>query len=607
MKRQAVEIKKDGFYLNGEPFYMASGDIHYFRIHPSAWHRHFLLAKDFGLTAIQIYVPWNLHEPKKGEFDFSGILDLPAFLQMAQDYDLKVLLRPAPYICSECEFGGLPPWLLFDEKVRIRCSEPTYLAHVKDYYKVLIEKIRPYLYTNGGPVIMVALENEYGGAGYDKKYMQFIADTLTELGIDVPFYTTDGSATMLHLGSLPNVFVGSNFRSNPGTATHFADFTERDYSEFPFFVGEFWSGRAIYWGEPYQKRDPMPTAQAYAESLERGALNFYMFSGGTNFGMFSGAAVGKSFTPRPDTPVRYIAHVTSYDEDALVSENGLPTEKYYLCRDVLDKHLGKPKRTDRTLPFAYETQNLTIPFTQMARLFDNIDVLTEAQAQTVAIEPMEYLEQMRGLTLYTTEVEGWETAGMIDLKIAGVHDRATVYDGETYLGMVVRDREQEPLYWNAKNRTAKLNILVESLARINCGMELDNDRKGITRYVQLDCAKLYHWNMRALPLEDISSVAYQPFSEEKVIENDPIFYKATFDAKADTDTFLDMQVFGHGFVWINGFNIGRFWNIGPQYTLYVPGGLLKDKDNVIEVLDINPKKGNTKICGVSEHNLENLN
>ena len=605
MHKQTVEIKKDGFYLNGESFYLASGDIHYFRIHPSAWHRHFLLAKEFGLTAIQLYVPWNLHEPEKGKFNFSGILDLPAFLQMAADYDLKVLLRPAPYICSECEFGGLPPWLLFDEKVRIRCSEPTYLSHIKDYYKVLTEKIRPYLFTNGGPIIMVALENEYGGAGYDQKYMRFIADTLTELGVDVPFYTTDGTPTQLKMGSVAGTFIGSNFRSNPGESDKFAEFTEKNYPDFPYFVGELWSGRAIYWGEPYQKRDPKPTAQCYAEILKRGYANFYMFSGGTNFGFFPGALRGKSFTPRPDTPVRYIPHVTSYDEDALVSENGLPTEKYYLCRTELDKHLGKPQRNDRTLPFAYETQALTIPFSHMARLFDNLDVLTTAEAETVAPETMEYIRQMHGFTLYSTDVQGWNSEWKPPLYFEGIHDRATVYDGETYLGAFERERENETIYWDVNNRTGRLNVLVESLGRINGGMELDNDKKGITRYVRLADAKLYHWKMRALPLDDISKVRYQLFSADKIVDNDPVFYKASFDAKAGVDTFLDMQAFGHGFVWINGFNVGRFWNIGPQYTLYVPGGLLKEKDNVIEVLDINPKKENTEIRGVTEHNMEN--
>ena len=604
MTKEILTYDKNGFYLNGEKFFLVSGDIHYFRIYPTEWHRHFKLAKDFGLTAIQTYVPWNLHEPEKGKFDFSGRLDICAFLDMATEYGLKVLLRPAPFICSECEFGGLPPWLLFEDDLEIRSRDKKYLKHVAEYYDTFIEKIRPYLSTNGGPIIMVAIENEYGGAGYDSVYMQAIADMLKERGVDVPLYTTDNSPAMLNIGGLPGVLKGSNFRGYENEGNRFADYTEKAFPDIPFFVGELWAGRAIYWGEPYHKRDPKLAVAAFKESLNRGFVNFYMFSGGTNFGFFSGAIIGKSFTPRPDTPARFIAHTTSYDEDAPVSEGGIPSEKYYLCREALDEFLGKEVRKDRTLPFEYKVQTPKIKLTECARLFDNLDNLTVAEAEVPNVRTMEYLKQQRGFTMYSTDIETWETAESYKLTLVGVKDRAVVFDNENFIGEVLRGRKEASLDVDMKGRSPHIDILVEDIARLNTTKEIDNDRKGIERYVMFDAAKLYGWKMRSLPMEDISKVEYKKAESFEFKENDPIFYKGTFDAEEGVDTYLDMRGWERGFALVNGFNLGRFWGVGPQYTLFVPGGLLKDKDNVIEIFEVSPKEKKEEVGTLTEAIME---
>lgn len=597
--KELLQITPDGFVLGSQPYNIISGDIHYFRIYPTEWHRHLLLAKDFGLNTIQTYVPWNLHEPKKGVFDFSGHLDICAYLDMAAEMGFKVLLRPAPYICSECDFGGLPAWLK-SEEMDIRCSDERYLKHVREYYEVLIPKLIPYLSTNGGPIIMVAIENEYGGSGYDAEYLNAIKEMFIDLGVDVPLYTTDNYKAALMMGSLPGIFRGSNFRSLPGQGTQFADFSKKMYPEFPFFVGELWSGRAIYWGEPYKKRDPYETAKSYKECLERGFVNFYMFSGGTNFGFFSGAVSSLSYSPRPNTPIRYIAHTTSYDEDSLVSENGLPTEKYYVCRDVLFEHLGKEKITDRSLPFEYKMCTPEIKLTEHARLFDNLDVLTENKVSSVGIKSFEEIGAYSGFVLYETDIKGWPEAGKNRLEVGTVSDRATFYDNDEYLGTIDRERPREPILADATDRTIKLRVLLENVARINGGKTIDNDPKKID-HITYAGAKLYHYTMRSLPMDKLDNIAYAPIGELK--DNDPAFFRGYFDAETGADTFLDMTGWGRGFVVINGFNIGRFWEIGPQYTLYVPGGLLKDKDNEIVIFDVN-HKGEAKITTRTDALLE---
>ncbi|MDP4133564.1 MAG: beta-galactosidase [Bacillota bacterium] len=600
MANQLLRIEKDGFYLNDEKFFLASGDIHYFRIYPTDWERRLLLMKDFGLTAIQTYVPWNLHEPKKGKFNFEGILDLEKFLKLTDGLGLKVLFRPAPFICSECDFGGMPSWLLKERDMEPRCCDPSFLNAVKNYYKELIPRILPYLSTNGGPIIMVAVENEYGGSGYDKEYLKFLADTMKDLGVNVPFYTTDNEISMLNIGSLPGTFLGANFRSTPGTCKIFADYMEKRFPEYPFFVGELWAGCSSYWGDPFYYRDPAEVAASYKECLERGFVNSYMFTGGTNFGFFSGAIEGTSFRSKPQTPSRYIAHTTSYDVDAPISENGVPKEKYYLMRAELDKFLGKEVRPKEDYP--YEAQKLNIKFSKCAYLFDNLDALTETEADSIGPKPMEDYGQDYGFILYTTSIEGYPEAGKCNINIGGLRDRATLYGDGEYLGKYTRDRKEETIKVDMTDRNLHLDVLVENVARINTGKNINFERKGILGYVQFKFAKHYHWHTRTLPMNDISGLSYKPLTDIK--DNQPVFLKGTFDANKGVDTFLDMRGWGRGFVVINGFNIGRFWEVGPQYTLYVPGGLLKEKDNTIEVFDVNHKDNIKELNGIKEHIME---
>ncbi len=599
---QLLQIKPDGFYIENEKFDLISGDIHYFRIYPTEWRRHLLLAKDFGLNTIQTYVPWNLHEPKKGQFNFEGYLNLFEFMDLAAEMGFKVLLRPSPYICSECDFGGLPGWL-YQYDLNIRCNDKEYLKHISDYYDVLIPKILPYLSTNGGPVMMVAVENEYGGSGYDREYLKTLADMLVDRGIDVPLYTTDNTYEALHMGSLPGIMRGANFRSWEGEATRFYNYTQRHFPEYPFFVGELWGGRQIFWGESYVRRDPEETARAYAECLKYGYVDFYMFSGGTNFGFFSGGLV-RPYENNANGELKFRPHLTSYDEDAPVTETGLPTEKYYLCRNALLRHQGKPENNDRTLPFEYKTQSIKIEFSEYARLFDNLDNLTELKKNFTAIPTMEDMGQSSGFMLYSTAIKGWAECGEKEIIVNGVSDRLTVYDGEKYVGKIERDRENEKIMIDGTDRTIHLNMLLESVARINGGKFLDKDKKGILGYVLFQLAKLYGFEVRSLPMDDISRVEYKPLENAQIADNDPIFYRGSFDAQPGADTFLDMRGWGRGFVVVNGFNLGRFWEIGPQYTLYVPGGLLKEKDNEIVVFDVNHIGKAEYINTIEEHILE---
>lgn len=601
-----LEISKSGFKLYGKEFYLASGDVHYFRIHPRDWEERLKLAKDFGLTAIQTYVPWNLCEPEPGCFDFFGgvgELNLSDFLTKAQTVGLKVLLRPAPYICSECDMGGLPSWLIREKDLELRCCNKEYLSAVRAYYNRLCQEFVPHLSTNGGPVIAVALDNEYGGYADDTQYLAELKNILKENGVDVPFYTTDGyNGMMLVNGALDGCMVGVNYRSVSRQSEEAINLLEKLFPESPKFVGEFWCGRSVMWGESFSKREPEETALAYKTALNKGAfVNFYMFAGGSNFGFTSGSVDGYPFSPNPNKEYpRHLYYATSYDCDALIGEDGNPTEKYFLCRDVLDEYLGKPKREHKLCK--RQTQEINIKFKSIAGLFANLDKLSVKTEESLSPLTMEKMNQNFGYVYYSTTLRGFDSKMRLDFS-ESVRDRATVYYGGEYKGTYLLGDNNESIEVIAPANGEKLELLVENMGRYNNTSNYCDHKGMISPAIsKADMKNKFYWTQKSLPLNNLENVQYESISEKDKLLNMPVFLKGEFNAKTGVDTFLLTDGFTHGNVWINGFNIGRYWDIGPQKTLYVPGALLKDKNNVIEIFDTE-YKGTDSIDCVQEHYL----
>ncbi len=594
--------------LGEEEFYLISGDIHYFRIHPSDWSQRLDYAVDFGLTAIQVYVPWHLHEYKKGQYDFygqAGELDLVGFLELAQQKGLKVMLRPGPYICSECDLGGLPSWLLKNKDIQLRCSEKGYLEAVEKYFKQLIKKLLPYLSTNGGPVIAVQLENEYGGFGNDRLYLEELRRIYEENGVDVPFYTTDGlSALMTVNGSLEDCWHGINFRSNTAETEKALEVLGNLRPNFPLFVGEFWCGRSMNWGENFSPRTPKETADAFKLALKKGAyVNFYMFAGGTNFGFTSGSTVGVPFVRDMEKKYpKFLPYTTSYDVDALIGEDGNPTEKYFLCRDALDEFLGKEKRSHKFTK--RKSQSIDICLTEQAALFDNLENLAVKCEKSLLPLTFEELDQSFGYVLYSTDLRGADSWSRLCLENS-VKDRATVYMNGEYKATYMRDGEKANIEFTVPKQGLKLELLVENLGRINTTVCLGEHKGMVKPQVTENCKNAYNWTQYSLPFDDLSKLNYKAIKTEDEASFMPMFLKGVFDAKAGVDAFISLDGFTHGNVWINGFNIGRYWNIKPQKTLYISGKLLKEKDNIIEIFDAeyNGKTVNVKCQAI--HNLTN--
>ncbi|MGI6336308.1 MAG: beta-galactosidase [Eubacteriales bacterium] len=573
-----LKVFRDHLELDGKRFELICGDFHYFRTLPGGWRRRLELAVDFGLTAIQTYMPWNQHEPEPGHFDFTGRLDLDAFLNLCQEYGLKVMLRPGPYICSEMDFGGLPWWLLSDPRAAVRCMDDRYIAAVDRYLDAVGRVFLPHLSTRGGCIIAVCVENEYGSYGNDAAYLAHLRDKYRSMGVDVPLYTTDGyGAAYSKYGSIPGIWAGVNYRIE--TEIAFAASREARPDQIPF-AGEYWNGRAAHYDETFFHRAPEEIARGFVRAYELGGcLNSYMFCGGTNFGFTSGANYGKTFSPRPgDDRQIYRPLVTSYDVDAMVSEDGIPSEKYFLTRDLLDTFFGRAPRP-HVRP-AHPTQELSVRLTEACDLLDNLDTVSAGVFESPVPRPMEYFGQGYGFILYTATLHG-RCVGQETVNIRGLADRALIYRNGEYIGKYFRDRESAPIT-SEFGEGDRLSILVENFGRISFG-EL-YDRKGINEAVLLGCRRIFGWEIRTLPMDFRKPLRYTPVSG--IRQNRPTFYRGMFDAQAGVDTCFEVNGWGKGFVRVNGFNIGRYWCTGPQMSLYVPGELLKEKDNTLEVFEL---------------------
>jgi len=560
-----LTTKGNDFYMDGKPIKLYSGAIHYFRTFPEQWEDRLRKLKACGFNCVETYVCWNWHEPRKGEFDFSGILDIARFLKTAQDLGLYAIVRPGPYICAEWEFGGLPAWLLADDELRIRCHEPRYLGHVRDFFKAFLAQIAPFQIHKGGNVIAVQVENEYGSFGNDQKYLLEIEKIIRENGIEVLLFTSDGTnSDMLSGGMVPHLLETANFGS--GAKRNFANL-RKVQPEGPLMCMEFWNGWFDHYGEWHHTRPAKHYAMSFKEVLDHDAsINVYMFHGGTNFGYMGGAnCTDKAYQPT----------TTGYDYDALLTEYGGYTKKYHMTREILCKHRSI---TPKELPpegklHAYGKVNLT----KTAELFANLNKLS-SPIKSVTPEYMEKFGQNYGLILYRHMLKG-EYDGK--LFVDGLHDRAWVFvDGE-YKGLLWRNDEKNNSVSLGKiSGSATIDVLVEGMGRTNYGPKMTIDCKGAAQ-IRIGNQLLYHWDIYPLELENLDALEFTNTS----VKTAPAFYQGTFHADIKEDTYIKLKDFTKGYVWVNGFHLGRHWSVGPAYTLYLPAPLLKD-ENTITVLEL---------------------
>lgn len=565
-------IDKTQFLLNDKPFRILSGAMHYFRVMPEYWLDRMQKMKNMGLNTLETYVAWNLHESKPRKYNFKGWLDLVKYIQIAGDLGLQVIVRPGPYICSEWDLGGLPAWLLKDPGMRLRCHYQPYLDAIDRFFDKLIPQLAPLQITKAGPIILFQVENEYGSYGNDKKYLQHLADGLLSRDIDVPLFTSDGPFdACLGAGTLPQIFKTGNFGSKADSA-----FSKlREYQkDGPLMCAEFWNGWFDHWGEKHHTRPAEEAAEALDQILSKGAsVNLYMFHGGTNFGFMNGANCDEKYQPT----------VNSYDDDAPLNEAGEPTPKYFALREVIGKYQTLPD-----IPVFKHSPKMTlenVELTESIGLFESLDQLS-APVISANPEPMENFGQNYGFILYRTEIIG--PRGEMQLNIRELHDRAHVFLDGKLLGILEREFPENKISFAVPNGKSKLEILVENMGRTNFGSNL-HDRKGITEAVFHGGLNLFNWEIFPLPLDNLKKLKFSSTNASEC----PAFFRGIFKVEYPQDTFLHLPAWTKGVCFLNGFNLSRYWNRGPQKSLYVPAPLLKKGQNELIVFELHGSSSKT--------------
>jgi beta-galactosidase len=557
--------------LDGKPYRILTGEMHYPRIPRAQWRDAMLKAKALGLNTITTYVFWNVHEPKPGVYDFTGQNDLGAFLKTAQDAGLNVVLRPGPYACAEWEFGGYPSWLLKDPATVVRSTDPRFMESATRWFHKLGEVVKPYLAGYGGPIIAVQVENEYGSFDKDHAYMDRIKKLVIESGMGGPLtgvmlYTADGGVQQKD-GSLPDLPNGVNF--GPGMSKGEFEKYETFRPKGIRFVSEYWAGWFDHWGDNHQNTNAMQQVKEYEAMLQRGySVNLYMLYGGTSFGWMNGANSGGTAHYQPD--------VTSYDYDGPIDERGNPTPKYYALRDVITKITGvAPPPVPETRP----TELYPIEATrQAASLWKNLPKPVRSDRTLT----MEDLNQSYGYILYTTQLQPKQQG---ELVFDELHDYAQVYLDHVLVGTVDRRLNQGSIMLPTSDKTRELEILVENSGRINFTRAIRQERKGITHRALLNNVELSGWKIYSLPLEKPELLHFS-----KNACAGPCFYRLTLTTnkklRYPADTFLQTTALHKGFVWVNGTPLGRAWNVGPQAALFTPGSWLQPGANSIVALDL---------------------
>ena len=570
------------FLLNGKPFVVKAAEIHYPRIPRQYWEHRIKMCKALGMNTICIYIFWNIHEQREGVFDFSGQNDVAEFCRLAKKNGMYVIVRPGPYVCAEWEMGGLPWWLLKKKDIRLREQDPYFMSCVDRFEKKVAEQLAPLTIQRGGPIIMVQVENEYGSYGEDKAYISDIRDTLRKY-----WDTPDAKTTLFQCdwnsnfekNGLDDLTWTMNFGTGANIDDQFRRLRELRPNA-PLMCSEFWSGWFDKWGARHETRPAKDMVDGIDEMLSKGiSFSLYMTHGGTSFGHWAGAN-SPGFAP----------DVTSYDYDAPINEYGAPTEKYWLLRKTLQKYAdGKLPAVPGKAADIISIPKMTLQ--NVAPIYMGVD----STAESCDIQTFEEMNMGYGSMIYNTELPEISEGSM--LHIDG-HDFVQVFVGGKYVGKIDRVKNERSLPLPATRKGDVLTLLVEGMGRINFGRAI-KDFKGLVGDVTLTADvdgdeltwNLKDWRMRRIAddYQTARRAMTTPHDDLALASTTPSaigYYKATFKLKKTGDTFLNMETWGKGQVYVNGHALGRFWSIGPQQTLYCPGCWLKKGENEIVVLDV---------------------
>ncbi len=563
------ELGGDNFLLDKKPFQIISAEMHPARIPKEYWRHRIQMAKAMGCNTIAVYIFWNYHELKEGLFDFATEnRNIAEFIKICKQERMWVLLRPGPYVCAEWDFGGLPTYLLKIPDIKIRCMDSRFMNAVTRYVNRLAKEVTALQCSNGGPILMVQIENEYGSYGNDRTYIKELKKLWVSNGIKVPFYTADGATDfMLDAGSIEGAAIGLDSGSSD------ADFetAKKHNPNIPVFSSETYPGWLTHWGEKWARPDTNELKKEIKYLLtNKKSFNLYVAHGGTNFGFTAGANAFSATQFQPD--------ITSYDYDAPINEQGNATAKYYLLRNLIKQYVTYPVPE---IPKPIKT--ISIPAISLKKVYNlwNYEAVSFQSAQP---KPIEAFGQNQGLISYKTKLVGHKSG---KLKIWEPHDYALVFLNGKFIDSIYRDGGKwETNLPKTDIENPELEIVVEGMGHINFAQFMI-DRKGITDRVTLNGMTLMDWKITPYAVDE-KFIKDQQINFKKPVTNNNYcnFFKGNFELKETGDTYFDLNNYSKGILYINGHNLGRYWNKGPQQKLYCPASWLKKGSNEILVFDL---------------------
>ena len=594
--KHTFAIENGNFLYDGKAIQLHSGEMHYARVPAPYWRHRFKMMKAMGLNAVATYVFWNYHEVAPGVWDWkTGNKNLRAFIQQAAEEGLLVILRPGPYCCAEWEFGGYPWWLQNDKNMVIRSDNKAFLDACSLYLKQLTDQVRDLQITKGGPIIMVQAENEFGSYVSQRKdiplekhrsYNEKIKEQLLAYGIDVPLFTSDGS-WLFKGGSIKGVLPTANGENSIEKLKKAVN--EYNNGKGPYMVAEFYPGWLSHWAEPFPSVTTESVVKQTKTYLDAGVnFNFYMVHGGTNFGFTSGANYGNETDIQPD--------LTSYDYDAPISEAGWATDKYKAIREVMQKSV---KYAIPAIPERIPV--IALPKISLTKTYDLFTMIKDDKfVESDTLLSFEDLNQGSGYVLYRRHFNQPIGGKML---VKGIADYALVYVNGEKVGELNRVFDKDSLEINIPFNST-LDILVENMGRINYGARITQNRKGILGSITIDGNDITgDWKMYKIPFDNVPNLASKKEGYGKGL---PVVYSGQFNVDKVGDTFLDMREWGKGIVFVNGINLGRYWKVGPQHTLYLPGCFLKKGNNDIVIFEQQNDSRKTELQGITEPILREL-
>lgn len=592
-KNHAFTLGSEDFLLDGKPFQIRGGEIHPERVPREYWRHRIQMAKAMGLNAISIYVFWSQHEAEEGKFDFkTGNLDTAEFCRIAQSEGMWIVLRPGPYCCAEYDFGGIPTYLLRHKDLKIRCMDPHYMAAVERYFKVLAAELRPLQVSQGGPIIMTQIENEYGSyaPGHDREYLGWLSGFWRGAGFDTPFYTADGPDEA-HIGT--GMVMGGALGMDPGENDgQFALARRMGNNQVPTMCSEIYPGWLTHWGEGWAGHGTL-SGQLDFFMRRKHSFGLYMIHGGSNFGFMAGANSDSVQGAFSGVAKNYQPDITSYDYSSPISEQGCAASNYGPIREKISSYLPA---ADKPGPIPAPIPAMRIPEIKMERwtsLWQNLPVPIACDEPKL----FEDIGQNQGIVLYRHEAP--VPAGK--LVAVEAHDYTLVFAGGKSAGTLNRCKHQDTLALPAEGPVSGapgLDLLVEGMGHINFASYMVGDRKGLLGGVTVDGKKIEGWQMYPFPLKSAWITA---LPKAQTADGHPGgIFKGHFQLDTVADTFIDMSQWQKGMVWVNGHNLGRYWNIGPQFRLYCPAPWMKKGDNEIIVLDLHQTSANT-VRGMLSH------